>query len=666
MNEGKIIEFIDQGHFVCTVCIQDRGNRLHLLTPLNREINLSPKRAILISNSSINVMGSREEVLNRLRKADALRSRLKEMVEVKELWELIRDEEESFGYKYLTELCFGEAITDDHISAIVRALFEDKLYFKMKDGCFLPNSEDRVDRIIMQKEEEIIREEKLSQGSAWIKDILQGLHPAEPPCKDEIIDLLIELALYGDEAGNYKFGKELLTRSGLSNIEDARKILISLGIWEEDENLDLHRMDIKTSFSDDIIRESEGIACRPLSEEGRVDLRDLHVITIDGPLTKDFDDALSLEIGNDVIRLGIHIADVADGIPQESSIDKNAFHRASSLYLPRRQIPMIPPNLSQDCFSLVEGQDRTAITLLATFDREGNLLDSQFMPSVIRVHRRLTYDQVNDCFHNDSILKKMIEMSQTLRKQRIERGAMILTVPEVIVEINPDAPLSISLSDQDTPSRLMVAEFMILYNWMAARFCRDNHVPILYRGQEKPDERLFFDGSDYIAFVFKQRRKLKPMLVGIEPKPHVGLGVDVYTNATSPIRRYLDLVAQRQIRQFLTRGAPVYDADHLEQIRMAVEPTIKALEKLKRKRVRYWIQKYLMQHIDGIFPALVLYSMKRNHRILLTDFLLLADLKREDRNELSEGQPIRVRIKKSNPWQDELAVEYEATADRPS
>ena len=207
----------------------------------------------------------------------------------------------------------------------------------MKDGCFPPNSEDRVDRIIMQREEEVIREEKLSQGSAWIKGVLQDLHPAAPPCKDAIIDLLIELALYGDEAADYKYGKELLTWSGLSNIEEARKILIRLGIWEEDENLDLHRMDIKTCFSDDVIGESEGIACRPLSIEGRVDLRDLHVITIDGPLTRDFDDALSLEIGNDVIHLGIHIADVADGIPLDSSIDKNACYRASSLYLPRRQ-----------------------------------------------------------------------------------------------------------------------------------------------------------------------------------------------------------------------------------------------------------------------------------------------------------------------------------------
>ncbi|MBW1799527.1 MAG: RNB domain-containing ribonuclease [Deltaproteobacteria bacterium] len=666
MNEGKIIEFIDQGHFVCTVCLQDKGNRLHLLTPLNREINLSPKRAILISKASLNVTGSREDVLNRLRKTDALRSQLKERVEVKEIWELIKDEEESFGYKYLTELCFGEAVTDDHISAIVRALFEDKLYFKMKDGCFLPNPEDRVDRIIMQREEEIIREEKLSRGSAWIRDVLQGLHPAAPTCKNEIVDSLIDLALYGNEARNYKYGKELLTRSGFSNIEDARKILIRLGIWEEDENLDLHRMGIKASFSDDITIESEGIACRPLSEEGRVDLRDLHVITIDGPLTKDFDDALSLEIDNDVIQLGIHIADVAEGIPPESSIDKNAFHRASSLYLPRRQIPMIPPNLSQDCFSLLEGQDRIAITLLARFDRECNLLDSQFMPSVIRVRRRLTYDQVNDCFHDDIILKTMIEMSQTLRKQRIERGAMVLTVPEVIVEIDPDASLSISLMGQDTPSRLMVAEFMILYNWMAARFCRDNRVPVLYRGQDKPDERLFFDGSDYIAFVFKQRRKLKPMMVGTEPKPHVGLGVDVYTNATSPIRRYLDLIAQRQMRQFLFRGEPVYDADDLEQIRMAVEPTIRALQRVKRNRVRYWVQKYLMQHMDGIFEALVLYSMKRNHRILLTDFILLTDLKREARNELSEGQRIWVRIKKADPWLDELKVVYEGKVDRPS
>ncbi len=154
MNQGRIIEYIDQGSFICTLCLQDKGNRLHLLTPLNREVSLASKRALIISDGYMNTLGPREELLNILRRAEDRRNHLQEQVKTKELWELTRDEKGSFDSKYLAHLSFGEEITDDHISALVRALFEDKLYFKMKEGRFYPNSEIRVDQLIKQKEED--------------------------------------------------------------------------------------------------------------------------------------------------------------------------------------------------------------------------------------------------------------------------------------------------------------------------------------------------------------------------------------------------------------------------------------------------------------------------------------------------------------------------------
>ena len=134
MNQGKIIEYIDQGKFICTLCLNDKINRLHLLTTSNREVNLSPKRAILISSTIIDTLKPREELLEKLKHTEETRSSLKAQIDVKELWELVRDEEESFDHKYLAQLVFGHTITDDHLSALVRALFEDHLHFKMKDG----------------------------------------------------------------------------------------------------------------------------------------------------------------------------------------------------------------------------------------------------------------------------------------------------------------------------------------------------------------------------------------------------------------------------------------------------------------------------------------------------------------------------------------------------
>jgi exoribonuclease-2 len=658
MNQGKIIEYIDQGRVVCTLCLQDKGNRLHLLTPQNREINIPPKRALLVSESSIDSLVPRENLLNRLKQTEESRERLKEKIQVKELWELIRDEKESFHYEYLAQLCFGEMITDEHVSAMVRALFEDKLYFRMKDGRFLPNSEARVEQIISQKEEEVVREEYLRLGSAFLKEALQNKIVHSFPHKEEIIDLLIELALYGKEAPNHKYGKELFLRAGISDIQQARKILIKLGVWEEDEILDLLRFDIRTSFNENQLGESEQLIKVEIESEGFEDLRSLPCFTIDGPLTKDFDDALSIENDGDYIRLGIHIADVAGVITPDSILDKEASQRGSSLYLPLRQIPMIPLNLSHDTLSLKQGCDRTAISLLARFDKEGHLFDYRFVPSLIRVRRRLTYDQVNELFLDESQLEQMRRLTERMRQKRIGQGALILSLPDLLVKVDSDSSISLEMMSQETPSRIIVAECMILYNWLASRFCRDNNIPILYRGQQAPSERLSIDEAGYIFFVFKQRRKLNPLIIDTEPRPHSGLGLDVYATLSSPIRRYFDLVNQRQIKSSLLEGAPVYNRGALEKIRISVEPTLRDLGRINRNRIRYWIQKYLMQHIGERFSAIILDTMKNRFRIFLPDFLFVAEIKRENGHNFSPGKSIMVRIKESDPWNDLLSIEY--------
>ena len=658
MNQGKIIEYIDQGSLICTLCLRDRGSRLHLLTLTNRDVNLSPKRSLLISKSSINTEGPRAKLLNRLKQKEELRKGLMGEVQVKELWELIRDEQDSFDYEYLAQLCFGETVTDDHISALVRALFEDKLYFKMKDGRFLPNSEYRIDEIVRQREEEALREKNLRQGSAWLKEVLENKLVQPPPCKGDIINLLVELVLYGNDAPDFRYGKDLFSRAGIPDIGEARNLLVRLGIWEEDENLDLLRFEIRTSFSEKQIQEADQLARAEAETTSFEDLRHLPIITIDGPLTRDFDDALSMEIVDDTIHLGIHIADVAGVIPKGSLLEREASQRGSSLYLPCSQIPMFPHNLSQDILSLKEGRDCPAISLISSFNKKGDLLDHRFVPSLIKVRRQLTYDQVNELYTQEGPLEEMYKLSQLMQQKRIDQGALILSLPDISIKIDPDSSISLELIEQQTPSRTIVAEFMIFYNWMIARFCRDNKIPILYRGQEKPSKRLPVDEADYIFFVFKQRRKLSPLMIDTEPRPHAGLGLDVYTNASSPIRRYLDLVLQRQVRKFLLNRTPTYNEEELEQIRISTGSVLKDLEMVKRNRTRYWIQKYLLRHMGEKFTALVLYPMKNRYRILLTDFLLVVEMKRQNGQDFSEGQRIVVKIKNSDPWNDILKVEY--------
>jgi len=658
MYEGRIIEYIEQGKFICTLCLQDQGSKLHLLTPTNREVNLPPKRALLVSRGSANISRSREELLTRLRKAEETREALKGQIDVLELWELVREEGNDFDGKYLAELCFGDTVTDDHISALARALFEDKLYFKMKDTRFRPNSEDRIEQILREREEDAAREELLCQGGKWLSAIHEGKSVQDPSCKEEIIRLLVDLVVFGKESPHYKYGKDLFLRAGISDIGKAKNFLIKLGVWDEDENLDLIRFDVKTTFNQGVIQASRQMIGLDVAKTDREDLRDLDVFTIDGPLTRDFDDALSVEIQGDEIHLGIHIADVASVIARDSVLDREASQRGSSLYLPCLQVPMLPHDLSQDLLSLKQDCDRGALSLLCRFDKKGNLLDSRFTPSLIRVRRRLDYDHVDTFYQEDENLNTLYRFSQILHQRRLDGGAMVLSLPEIAIQINAASMIDLVMVEQNTPARMMVAESMILYNWLAARFCRDAEVPILYRGQERPGDRLPVDETNYPYFVFKQRRKISPLMIDTRPRPHSGLGLDVYTNVSSPIRRYADLVIQRQVRNVLLDKSPAYHAEDLEKIRMALGSVLKDLNMVKRNRLRYWLQKYLHQHEGEVFPAFVLDVMKSRYRLLLPDLLFAVEMKRQNGQDFQAGQPVKVRINKSDPWNDVLKVEY--------
>ena len=658
MIQGKIIEYIDQGRFVCSLCLQDKGHRLHVLTPLNREVNLAPKRALLISEGTMNPTGPRDELLKCLRERDAQRDRIRQEIKVEELWELVKEENEHFSSTYLAQLCFGDDITDDQVSALVRALFENKLYFKMKEGRFLPNSGERVAQIQRQKEEAVRREEVLSQGSVWLQERLQDRVREDPPWKGEILKLLTDLALFGEDATNVRDARELLFRIGQSRGLGAREILVKLGIWERDENLDILRLDIPNKFQEDVLQEAEDVEGREVPPVGYEDLRHLHTFTIDGPDTLDFDDALSFDLEGDTLLLGIHIADVAAQIEPDSLLDQDASLRASSLYLPRRQIPMFPPDLAHGAMSLKEGCHRFAISLLCRFDMEGTLMDHRFVPSQVQVRKRLTYDEVNDTYLGEETMGRLYALTKTLRKKRIEEGAFMLSLPEVVIQVDDEGFVALDRIDQNTPSRSMVAELMILYNRMAAQFCRDQGIPVLYRAQEKPTERLDVDERGYLFYVYKQRRQLKPLMIDTEPKPHAVLGVEVYSHLTSPIRRYMDLVMQRQIRSHLLTQPLPYNKEGLDQIRMSVEPVLRNLGLVRRNRMRFWLQKYLSQHRGRIFAAMVLYRARQRYRIVLSDLYLIGEVKAENGVTLREGDEILVRIQRSDPWRDELKLEY--------
>lgn len=651
--EGRLIEFIEEGQVILGLCLATKKKKLHVLTVNNKEINISANR-VLLSSTMIDISKPRSELLERLLKAEQEREKLKTKVNVEELWELVKDEDELFDTKDLAQLVFGPDITEVHVSATFRALFENKIYFKLKNGVFVPNTEQQVSQIIERQLEEKRKKELIEQGSKWIRDILEGKSPDSPPFADKIIKVLMDFFLFEKEAKDRDFAQQLLARSGISDPFLIKDLLIKIGVWEEDENVELLKKRIPLSFSNKILDEVRRLRKDSLSIQERVDLRDKDIFTIDGEDTKDFDDALSIEKKEDGFRIGVHISDVSEFIKIGSLIDLEARKRTVSCYLPRRQIPMLPEQLSHDLLSLRKDEDRLAISLFVDMDYEGNIKEYKFVPTVIRVKEQLTYNSVDNDLDRNKDLLEFYNLALKLKQKRIRKGALDISLPEVRVLFNDK--ISIRLIPQDTPAHTIVAEFMILYNWLCAKICFENNIPLLFRTQEKSADILPKEGVNKLYYTLQQIKNLGPMIISTTPAPHNVLGLEIYTQATSPLRRYLDLVVQRQLKAFLFRGKPEYSVKQLEEIRMEVEPVLREIQAISRNRIRYWTLKYLADHTGDVYKAIVLDELKRKYRIVLIDFLLIAEIKKK--KGVLIGSEIEVKIKKVDPWRDIVELEY--------
>jgi len=641
MSEGRIVEYIDQRKIVTAVCLKDKASKLQLLTSSNHEASISPKRALFVSSISLPLTRSREDLVKELKAIEKKRLELMERVSVHELWELTHEENEAFSFADLAELAFSTQITDDHISALVRALFADRIYYKLKDDCFVPHTPEKVEQLTKAIEAAEQREQEISQGGWFLKELINGRTPGDPLLREHIVKVLTQLALYGEDAPEVKLGKEMLSRAGIKDIAQARNLLVTLKVWDEDENLDLHRLHIRTEFTESVLEEAERIAQGEPDFSDREDLTGLPIFTIDGSFTRDFDDALSLEPIDKGYRLGIHITDVTPFIKPDSPLDSEAFARASSIYLPLNQIPMLPPKLSNNALSLVKDAERPAVTLFYDVDANLDLVGYRFSRTVVRVEKQRTYDEVNEMYLEDPLLVALYQLSQALRQKRAMNGAMLIPLPEINFTFDGRSCPRVALIDQD----------------LAARFAAETGVPILYRGQEPPQERLSFDGSQYIYYVFQQRRKIRPLSIDTAPQPHSGIGVDAYTNATSPLRRYMDLLVQRQILSGFTSKKPVYAEPRIKEMGIAVQQTLKDIAVMKRNQIRYWVLRYLAERIGERFPALVFQKLRSKYLVILMDLLFVAELPLVSMRELSPGEQITVIVKRSDPRADILILE---------
>lgn len=357
---------------------------------------------------------------------------------------------------------------------------------------------------------------------------------------------------------------------------------------------------ISAIFPEDVLAEAGSVPDSVSDSDmgGRVDLRDMMTVTIDGETARDFDDAVSVRREpNGNIRLWVSIADVSHYVREGSILDKEAYARSTSVYFPDRCIPMLPERLSNGICSLNPEVERLTMTAEMEFNGKGERVDQRFYSSVIRSDFRLTYSSVKKVLVDgdedlikeyESILpdlKTMEELCGYLKDFRNERGCIDFDLPEAQIIIDIQGGVEAIVRSERNLAHMIVEEFMLAANEAVASFLTNKKIPLLYRIHEEPDFEKLSDFKEFIhnfGYNIKGERpapkELQLLLSEVAGKPeertinhvllrsmkqavyspknigHFGLASDEYCHFTSPIRRYPDLLIHRAMKLATGKG----------------------------------------------------------------------------------------------------------------
>jgi exoribonuclease-2 len=480
--------------------------------------------------------------------------------EVETAWELLAGQTTTLAE--LAELIYGE-----HTPATAWAawqLVDDGLYFRGTPG-----------EVAARTAAEVAREQEAREARAALEqarsDFLERVRvgrvlPEDGPFLRRIEDLAL---------GRRSKSRLLRDLGRAETPEVAHALLLELGAWDGRVDPYPQRLGLPTTAPE--------VELPDLPEEPRLDLTHLPAFAIDDVGNQEPDDALSLE-GD---RLWVHVADVAALVPPESVADLEARARGATLYLPEGAVPMLPW-AAIGRLGLGLGEVSPALSFGLDLDAAGEVAGVEIAPSWVRV-TRLTYEETEGRLDEEPFrsFQRLAAVSQARRE---ERGAISLDLPEVKIDVQ-DGEVSIC-SLPPLRSRQLVTEAMLLAGEAVGHFALERGLPIPYTTQDPPetDERP----AD-LAGMFALRRSLKPSEPSSVPGSHAGLGLGLYVQATSPLRRYLDLVVHQQLRAHL-RGEGLLDAQEvLARVgaTAAVSGSVRQAERLTR---RHWTLVYLMRH----------------------------------------------------------------------
>ncbi|MDR0881407.1 MAG: RNB domain-containing ribonuclease [Candidatus Adiutrix sp.] len=632
-----MVEFLEGRDFMTAWVLSPASHRLTVLGLNGREMTVSQAR--VINSVDLPDPGDKSGRLELLRAVDATRRALAAGVDLGELWAVLEGEGQQFSYSSLASLYFGGSPSADEISALSRSVFGDGLRFRFSPAGAVRHSAEDVQRLEEIRHQEAEAERSLEAMAQWLRSAAAGRAAPEPPERARAVELLKDLALWGDKAARRQEAKNLMERAGLAPDEDAAfKALFSLGEFTRHENLDLRRLGIPLNFGPEAGRSVAAlIAGSAVRRSDRLDLTGHKTMTIDSNGARDLDDAVSIKsLAGGRYQVGLHITDVAAFVTPGSALDSEARARAASIYLPDAKYPMLPAELSEGLLSLAPGEIKPALSFVATLEKDGRISDYALSPSLIRVDRQLSFSEADQNLDEDSDLVDLWDLAQTLTARRVAQGGLNLNIPKLNVYFLPDSSLMVGVTQWDTPAKTIIGELMILANYLAADLLRQHGYACPYRYQDKPrgsgPERLApgseadIPGDDLnLARSLAARRRTGRSGLSFSPAPHHGLGLPVYTAFTAPMRRYIDLLVARQLRA-VAEGRPAMSQQEFLKLALPSHELAQSIQKMQNLRQRYWLKKYLSDRIGHNFSALVFDQHDRRLRVCVTDYMQEVDL----------------------------------------
>ncbi|WCJ28308.1 Ribonuclease II/R family protein [Euphorbia peplus] len=599
-------------------------------------------------------------------------------------WVELLEKNKSVTTEELAEMIFGSSEPLDSYCAHL-LLSKDELYFavletKGSHSLYGPRSTMQVEELMRRKLAKEAAEQELEEFVQLLRSAKAMPLHAKPSKSSWMVDEKIKQkieSLEGYAIDSYKSDDQkrtagmILKAMGLvKTASSALNLLIDIGYFPVHVNLDLLKFNIDTEHSDEVISAAENLLIESIDPDkiGRKDLTHLKVYAIDVDEADELDDALSAtKLQDGRIKVWIHVADPTRYVHPGSMIDREARRRGTSVFLPTATYPMFPEKLAMEGMSLKQGEVCNAVSVSVVLHSNGCIAEYAVENSIIKPTYMLTYESASELLHlnleEESELRILSEAAGRRFQWRCQQGAVDTANLDTRIKVaNPDDPepsINLYVENQADPAMRLVSEMMLLCGEAMATYGSCNNIPLPYRGQ--PQSNIDLSAFSHLPEGPVRTSAIVKIMRAAEfdfrkPIRHGVLGIPGYVQFTSPIRRYMDLLAHYQVKAVLRGEPPPFSAGQLEAMAATINMQTRVAKKLFNSSLRYWIIQFLKQQPkERRYRALVIRFLK--DRIAA---LLLVEVGYQASAWVSLGKhvgdEIQVKVEDANPRDDVLSV----------